>query len=60
MHSSKQEKLTVLTVTERAIKIIKNVGVSFLAQQLTNPTRIHEDVGSVFGLAQSVKDPVLL
>ena len=30
-----------------------------MAQQLTNLTRIHKDVGSIPGLVQWVKDPVL-
>ena len=30
-----------------------------MAQQLTNPTRIHEDVGLIPGLSQWVKDLVL-
>ena len=31
-----------------------------MAERRTNPTRNHEVVGSVPGLAQWVKDPVLL
>ena len=29
----------------------------FVAQQLTNPTRIHEAVGAIAGLTKWLKDP---
>ena len=46
--------------------IIRNCTVKFLrilgvvAQQVTNPTSIHEDVGLIPGLSQWVKDHALL
>ena len=33
-----------------------NIGVTIVGQQLTNPTSIHEDMSSIPGLAQWVKD----
>ena len=36
------------------------LGVPIVAQQLTNPTSIHENMGSIPGLTLWVKDPAPL
>ena len=38
---------------------IRTHGVPIVAQQAKNPTSIQEDVGSIPGLAQWIKAPVL-
>ena len=49
-----------ISVGEREIKQENKIwGVPVVTQQVKNPTRIHEDAGSVSGLAQWVKDLVL-
>ena len=41
------------------LKRKKKGGIPFVDHQLMNPTRIHEDVGSIPGLTQWVKDLAL-
>ena len=44
--------------TERIKQLRFHPSSSHWAQQVKNPTSIHEDVGSIPGIAQSVKNPV--
>ena len=41
------------------IKILKQEGVPISAERIMNPTSIDEDVGTIPGLTQWVKDPTL-
>ena len=41
------------------VQWLKNPGVPVVAQWLMNPTRNHQDVGLIPGLAQCVKDLAL-
>ena len=51
---SKEEK-----ENENEKKKVSILGVPVVAQRVTNPMRIHEDVGSTPGLTQWVKNPAL-
>ena len=44
-------------VTLVTSKKSQGLGVPVVAQRLANPTSIHEDMGSIPGLAQWIKDP---
>ena len=48
-----------LNIRQDTIKLLEE-GVPFMSQWLTNPTKIYEEAGLTPGLAQWVKDPVLL
>ena len=47
------------TFCEKHVLKEKKVGVPIMAQQVKNPTSIHEDLDSIPGLTQQVKDLVL-
>ena len=57
-HLSSEREKSGESIIEKYVYV--TFGVPVMAQQLMNPTNIHEDGSSIPGLAPQVKDPVLL
>ena len=58
--ASSNMSVNSLLAIEMFPKKKKTTGVPIVAQQLTNPTSIHQDKGSIPGHTQWVKDLALL